>query len=167
MNSNEHPVRLRDLTLSDLQQTAAWNRDPELKNFTDSDLPGELELLQQWFIEQKKHSDYYIAAIETSDGTLIGDWELAHISSRRHEAELRIRIGVKNYWNRGYGSAALQLIMKECHERRHLDHLYLRVYSFNIRAQKCYLKNGFKAQGILHRNISDWKDIILMEHHLT
>jgi RimJ/RimL family protein N-acetyltransferase len=97
------------------------------------------------------------------DGYLIGDMELDHICWSKREAELRIRIGEKEFWGKGFGSEALHLILNHIFYTKNFYRIYLRVYSFNKRAINCYLKNGFKPIGLLHRVNQDWKDIILME----
>ena len=74
----------------------------------------------------------------------IGDLELDHISWRRSEAELRIRIGEKEYWNKGYGTDAVRALLDLARNNLGLRHIYLRVYRFNHRAIRCYEKCGFR-----------------------
>lgn len=155
-------LRLRSLGLADLNQMAAWNGDPELQSFVDCDLPVQLPDLETWYRTNVPDRHYQIFAIE-KDGSLIGDLELDHINWRKREAELRIRIGNKRFWGQGLGSEAICLILDHLFMERNFQRIYLRVYDFNKRAIRCYLKNGFKQTGLLHRYTRDWKDIILME----
>ena len=57
--------------------------------------------------------NYRLYALENEEGRLIGEVELDHICWKRREAELRIRIGEKPYWNRGYGTLALREILEK------------------------------------------------------
>ncbi|MCL6614902.1 MAG: GNAT family N-acetyltransferase, partial [Firmicutes bacterium] len=107
---------------------------------------------------------YRLFAIEDDEGRLIGDLELDHISWRRREAELRIRIGEKERWNEGYGTDAVRTLLALAFGRMKLRRVYLKVYRFNRRAIRCYEKSGFRKEGILRRRdgAAGWKDIILM-----
>ena len=81
----------------------------------------------------------------------------------KKEAELRIRIGEKEYWNRGYGTLALREILQRAFFEFRLDSVYLRVYTFNLRAIHCYEKAGFRKEAFLKRRLDEnWKEILLM-----
>ena len=160
-------LRLRPLTSADLTQMVVWNRDPELQFFVDCDLPTELIALEDWYRANIPDRHYQIFIIEVA-GLPVGDLELDHICWKKREAELRIRIGEKKYWNQGLGSEALHLILDHFLGERQFKRIYLSVYDFNKRAIRCYQKNGFKQIGFLHRQDREWKNIILMEiniHH--
>ncbi len=156
-------IRLRPLQKSDLSKMVGWNIDEELQNFVDCTLPDNLFQLERWYLENVPDRHYQIFAIETLDGCLIGDMELDHICWSKRETELRIRIGEKEFWGRGFGSEAVSLVLNYIFQAKNFSRVYLRVYDFNQRAINCYLKNGFRPVGLLHRTEQDWKDIILME----
>jgi RimJ/RimL family protein N-acetyltransferase len=156
-------ICLRRLLVEDLSQMVIWNRDSEVQFYVDCDLPGNLEELTRWYYKNVPDPNYRIFIIQTLEGRAIGDLELDHICWNKREAELRIRIGVKEYWDQGYGGEALRLALGSLFINRNFRRIYLRVYSFNHRAIRCYTKLGFKQVGILTRNSADWKDIILME----
>ena len=156
-------IRLRPLQKSDLSKMVRWNIDEELQNFVDCTLPDNLFHLERWYLENVPDRHYQIFAIETLDGCLIGDMELDHICWSKRETELRIRIGEKEFWGRGLGSEAVSLVLNYIFQAKNFSRVYLRVYDFNQRAINCYLKNGFRPIGLLHRTEKDWKDIILME----
>ena len=60
--------------------------------------PGEGRRWYQRTLRDRRSRQFII---ETRDGLAIGDIALGEISWRAREAELRIRIGEKAYWNRG------------------------------------------------------------------
>ena len=156
-------IRLRPIMVTDLKEMAKWNCDSEVQSYVDCDLPEDLHQLERWYYQNVPDRHYQIYAIETLTGELIGDLELDHICWTRREAELRIRIGEKKYWGQGLGSEALRLILNYIFVEKQFNQIYLRVYDFNHRAIKCYLKNGFRQIGVLHRHQKGWKNIILME----
>jgi RimJ/RimL family protein N-acetyltransferase len=155
-------VKLRPLTLHDLGKMVEWNCDNELQNYVDCDLPTTLPELERWYTENVPDCHYQIYAIETNEGELIGDLELDHICWKRREAELRIRIGEKRYWGHGLGGDTIEVILEYLMTVQNFNRLYLRVYDFNERAIRCYLRNGFRQVGVLHRRVEGWKNIILM-----
>ncbi len=163
MEFNGTMVRVRPLAVTDLAAMVQWNRDAELQTFVDCDLPVTLQELKRWYQQNVPGRQYQIFAIETLDGELIGDMELDHICWNKREAELRIRIGDRRYWGKGYGSDAIHMVLDHIFSEREFNRIYLRVYEFNQRAIRCYLKNGFRQIGILQRQDADWKNIILME----
>ncbi len=156
-------IRLRPLSINDLEALVRWNQDAELQEYVDCDLPMERHQLERWYQDNVPDRHYQVFAIETIDGRVIGDLELDHICWSRREAELRIRIGEKDCWNQGLGTEAIQLAFDYILAAKKFNCIYLRVYRFNQRAINCYLKNGFKQVGILQRRTEGWKDIILME----
>lgn len=156
-------VRLRPFRRGDLPSMVRWNNDPDLQYYVDSDLPKTLPECEAWFARNFPRLSYRLFAIEDDQGRLIGDLELDHISWRRREAELRIRIGEKERWNEGYGTDAVKTLLSLAFGPMGLRRLYLKVYRFNHRAIRCYEKNGFRREGLLRRRDGrNWKDILLM-----
>ncbi|MGE5553170.1 MAG: GNAT family N-acetyltransferase [Betaproteobacteria bacterium] len=157
-------VVLRPLERGDFPAVVRWSNDPEVSRLVDGGVPESMEECEEWYQKAKSDRYHQIMAIVTKDGRLIGDIELNHITWRNGHAEMRIRIGEKEYWNRGYGTDAVLTLMQYVFTHLHLSRLYLRVYRHNQRAIACYLKCGFKKEGVLRRSseAGDWKEIILM-----
>ena len=88
-------------------------------------------------------------SIDTTDGRFIGNVELDHISRKNGTAELVIVIGERDYWDKGFGTEAIMLTLSFAFARIHLSRVYLRVYTSNRRAIRCYEKCGFHKEGIL------------------
>jgi RimJ/RimL family protein N-acetyltransferase len=156
-------IRLRQLALEDLPEMMIWNCDDEVQFYVDCDLPGNLAELKLWYQTSVSDPNYRIFIIQTLTGQIIGDLELDHICWSKREAELRIRIGAKDFWGQGFGREAIALILENLFTQKNFTRIYLRVYHFNERAIRCYSKIGFRRIGILKRNCPQWKNIILME----
>ncbi len=56
-------------------------------------------------------------------------------------------IGEKRFWNQGYGSEAMRLMLKYGFETVNLHRIYLRVFENNPRAVRAYEKAGFVHEG--------------------
>ena len=58
-----------------------------------------------------------------------------------------ILIGDKRFWNRGFGTDAVRLLLRFGFLTLGLNNIRLRVHAFNERAIRCYEKCGFKQCG--------------------
>jgi RimJ/RimL family protein N-acetyltransferase len=56
-------------------------------------------------------------------------------------------LGDKAYWNQGYGSEALRLLVQYGFETMRLHRIWLRVLATNPRAIRAYEKIGFVHEG--------------------
>jgi RimJ/RimL family protein N-acetyltransferase len=121
---------------------------------------NEIEMLKNI----SKEHNYSIIDIEKDE--LIGNCSLMGIDNLNQTAEVGIFIGNKNYWNKGYGTEALTLLIDYGFKALNLHNIQLRVFGYNKRAKKCYEKVGFKQIGIrreaLCRNL-ERHDIIYMD----
>jgi RimJ/RimL family protein N-acetyltransferase len=157
-------VVLRPLERADFPALVRWTNDEELKSLVDSGVPETMDECEEWYRSAKSDRYHQIMAITTKDSAVIGDIELNHITWRNGHAEMRVRIGEKEYWNRGFGTDAVLIMMEYVFDHLHLNRLYLRVYSDNLRAVRCYQKCGFKKEGLLRREDDSGREreIILM-----
>lgn len=105
-------VRLRPKKLSDVYQDYLWSKDPELAEL-DGSLPLALPFSEYYRLYSQALTDtnlnIYRFAIETSEGKHIGNCMIYRI-----EGELWIMIGDKEHWNKGFGSAAIKLLLDFC-----------------------------------------------------
>jgi RimJ/RimL family protein N-acetyltransferase len=111
-------------------------------------------------------NDHNYAIIDTAINELIGNCGFMDIDYVNQTAETGIFIGNKNYWNKGYGTEALSLLIDYGFKALNLHNIMLRVYEFNRKAIKCYEKTGFKHIGKrregLHRNLEKY-NILFMD----
>ena len=63
-------------------------------------------------------------------------------------AEIGIFLGEKEFWGRGYGTDALNLLLDFGFNVRNFHNILLRVKAFNVRAIKSYEKAGFRVIGV-------------------
>lgn len=158
-------VRLRPVRKADLEAIVSWSNDSEVDRYMDGGLPKDMDECDEWYEASRRDRHVRRFAIETLEGELIGDISLSQIAWRSGDAELVVRIGKKEYWGRGFGSDAVYSALDIAFGRLGLNRVYLRVYSFNKRAIRCYQKCGFKYEGVLKRTArdgDDWKEIVLM-----
>ncbi len=76
-----------------------------------------------------------------------------------------IVIGEKTYWNKGYGTEVIGLLLRHGFTTLNLHRIYLRVFQNNKRAIRAYEKAGFIHEGRQRQaEFQDGKylDVILM-----
>jgi len=110
--------------------------------------------------------DHNYSIIDIKTNRLIGNCGFFGIDNLNQTAEAGIFIGNKEYWNKGYGTEALMLLLDYGFKALNLYNIELRVYGFNDRAIRSYEKAGFKQIGTrrkaLYRNM-ERHDIVFMD----
>jgi len=149
-------VLLRPIRPDDYPTIVAWSNDPQVNEYIEGDYPRTLEACPARYEDGRanRYSQRY-AIVTHDDERLIGDIELDHIAWRSGDAELRIRIGAKEYWDQGYGTDAVMALVRHAFGRMNLSRIYLRVFSENQRAIRCYEKCGFRKEGRITRRGPD------------
>lgn len=130
-----------------LEKSWQWLNDPEIRQLTRTE-SFTREGQRQWFEGLPVKSDYKIWGIQFS-GEAIGACGLKNI--REGEAEYWGYIGEKSYWSKGLGKYILQNVKQKALELG-LKQLYLVVGKDNHRAQKLYLRIGFKPEAPVETN---------------
>jgi RimJ/RimL family protein N-acetyltransferase len=144
-------VRLRAIERTDLPYFVSWLNDPEVRQFISIYLPLSQVAEENWFEKVQKHPvEEQPLAIEVRSGDtwrLIGNLALFDINWRVRSAELGILIGDKTFWNQGYGSEALGVLLRHAFQTLNLNRVYLRVFADNQRAIRSYERTGFIHEG--------------------
>ena len=141
-------VYLSPISTDDVDIFSSWVNDNEVGLFTGFHTRNISHLKEVEIIESLAKDGNHFSIITQEDDKLIGNCSFFREDNTNRSAEVGIIIGEKDYWGQGYGSEALQLLLKFGFEHRNYNSIYLRVYSFNERAIASYEKIGFKRQGI-------------------
>jgi UDP-4-amino-4,6-dideoxy-N-acetyl-beta-L-altrosamine N-acetyltransferase len=145
-------IQLRPLERKHLTECVEWLNDPDVtKNLSMSE-PISMEGEQRWFENLQRDQSSRVYAIETIEGEYIGNLGLHKIDLHNRKAELGILIGKKTLWGKGYGTEAVKLALNLAFEGLNLNRVYLRAFSDNKRAHKCYENAGFIKEGILRQD---------------
>lgn len=163
MESVPIPVKLRPLTAEDIHHLVKWDSDPEIASLIGQKFQAERDAFS-WFTGLSRANGRVGFAIEIGE-VMIGDIELEHISWRSGEAEVRICLGEKRYWDHGYGTQALARLLDYAFGELDLFLVYLRVLHLNRRAIRAYEKLGFRKRGRLLATgrLRGGNDLVLME----
>ncbi len=114
----------------ELMREAIWNTDPEM-NALDP-MVGKIV-------------NYQTFAIKTLDGKHIGTCAVYNFDAR--DGQIGIRVGDKQYWDKGYGTDAISALVNYCLTTLGIAHIWLKVLPTNARAIRCYEKCEFVKCG--------------------
>ena len=148
-------VRLRAMRIDDLPVFVGWLNDPEVIRNLTVYAPLSIEQEQQWF--QKilaQPIDEQPLAIEIRSGEqwkLAGNIGFMNFNRHAHSAEVGIVIGEKGFWNKGFGTEAMRLMVDFGFSTMNLNRIHLHVYETNPRGIHCYEKVGFQHEGRLRQ----------------
>ena len=157
-------IRFRHAEKSDLPRFAEWLNDPEVRAGLALHLPLSLLEEENWFeAMSKRPPDERVLCIEVrrpgpegDEWVTIGNCGFLEIDWRNRLSEFGIFIGDKTYWNQGYGSEAVRLLLKLGFDSLNLNRIFLRVFENNPRAIRAYEKVGFVHEG--RQRQAEWRD---------
>lgn len=161
-------VILREYRKNDTENVLDYINDFETKKFLTPGIPFpykfEDELL--WYEKNvpSEKGTYSMAIEEKITGEYLGGCGINSLNWKNSVAEIGIFIA-KPFWNKGYGTDAIKLLIKFIFEEMNIHKVKLETYSFNQRAIRCYEKCGFTKEGILREELfreGKYHDIILM-----
>jgi len=156
-------VILREKKLSDARNDYIWETDPELA-YLDA-VPPVDTTFSQYLSEYASNlrncpPTSCRLAVDTIDKKHIGNCSYYNINETRGETELGIMIGDRDYWDKGYGTAAVITLVNHIFRQTKIKRIYLKTLDSNERAQKCFRKCGFTRCGHMKK---DGVNFTLME----
>ena len=150
---------------NDAEKFTAWLNDLEITEYLTL-YPSIINVQSEKALLENLSKEHNYSVIDKNTDELIGNCGLSNIDYINQTAEVGIFLGDKNFWAKGYGTEALNLLVDYGFKALNLHTIMLKVYSFNERAIKCYEKIGFKPIGRRRRAILRNKeryDIIYMD----
>jgi RimJ/RimL family protein N-acetyltransferase len=163
-------IRLRAIQRNDLPLFVNWLNDPETIKGLSLFRPISIEDEETWFENLCKGSldeRPFVIDVRAKENswTSIGNLGFSRIDWRVRSAEFGICIGEKSYWNQGYGSEAVHLLLEYGFKTLNLNRIFLRVFATNPRAIRSYEKVGFILEGNLRQAYFDdgkYIDVLIM-----
>ena len=156
---------LSPINFDDAEIYTHWLNDMEVAQYlTLATEVINMENERKFLSELANRHNYGIVDLESDK--LIGTCGFENIESYNRCAEIGIFIGDKNFWNKGYGTESMRLLIEYGFNYLNLRNISLRVYAFNDKAIACYKKIGFKEVGYrreaMFRN-GAYHDVLLMD----
>jgi RimJ/RimL family protein N-acetyltransferase len=115
-------------------------------------LPWSTAEEEEWFDHMlKSPKEAHPLVIELMEDletwTAIGGCGITGIEWKNRSGEIGIFIGEKQFWNRGYGTRVMGMLLQHGFDTLNLNRLFLRVFETNLRGIRAYEKAGFVHEG--------------------
>lgn len=147
---NGELVSLRAANNHDMEISRIWSNDEEIAAFVDRARPvSEIEHVKWWENIVQNQNICFFAVEDCKSKEHIGNIWLYDIDCRHRKAELRVLIGDKRYWSKGYGREAVGLLVEFAFKKLNLNKVYAYVLASNPRAKKMFESCGFVVEGEL------------------
>jgi len=147
------------------EKFAQWNQDTGWERLLDSD-PPRLLSVKKWKEWMEKDlegggSDEILFAIrKLDDEDIIGFMGLFNLFIQHGDTLVAIAIGERKYWNNGYGTDAMRVMLHYAFYELNLRRVGLIVFEYNPRAIRSYEKVGFvhegRVRGAMQRDGQRW-----------
>jgi diamine N-acetyltransferase len=162
-------IRLRGVEKEDLPNFVAWMNDPEviegLLVFWPMSSVDEARWLESLGGREQAEKPLAIDARVGEAWKHIGSCGFHNFDWKIRTAEFGISIGDKSFWNQGYGTETVRLLLKTGFETLNLNRIYLHVNADNLRAIRAYEKCGFVHEGRLRQAVyqhGHYQDLLVM-----
>jgi RimJ/RimL family protein N-acetyltransferase len=135
----------------DAEILARWSYDSEYLRLLDTDAarPRTAKYFEADVARHAERENGYAYNIRTLDGDrLIGFTTLWVVNWASAEGRVGIGIGERADWGRGYGTDAMQVLLRYAFAELNLARVSLEAFAENTRAVRSYQKAGFTLEGV-------------------
>lgn len=154
MNAQAWTGKLVRLTLLDPEKDAEtivrWDHSSRYQLLANGTAPRlwSAAKVKEWLEKEPENQNGYFLMIRTlEDDRPIGTIGLEDIHWAFGEAWVGIGIGEEADWGKGYGTDAMNIILRFAFQELNLHRVSLNVFQFNERAIRSYEKLGFQTEG--------------------
>ena len=135
------------------ERLCRWRNDPEVSYWLfQGVLPSTRELLKEEYeYSIRNKGDVILAIVDKKTGTRIGISGYYDIDWIARHGELRILIGEKEFWGKGYGNEAMELMITYGFSRLNLNKVRSGVNIGNTTAIKYHERLNFVREGLLRQ----------------
>ena len=145
-------IRIRAITEEDTDKIIKWRNDPSVNQYFIYRKPFTRESHLNW-LHNKVLKGEAAQFIIMKDDESIGTVYLRDIDHENKKCEFGIFIGEDSNCGKGYGRLSSKLIIDYAFNILKLNKVFLRVFSTNMRAIKCYEKIGFQQEGLFREDV--------------
>ncbi len=154
-------VRLAAPRTEEAKFLAEWSADAEYQRLMEVHpvRPHNAKFFQAR-MERDLSEHFFVFSIRTlADDEFIGDILLMFVNHMHGDCLVGIGIGNRAYWGKGYGSDAMNVILRFAFQELNLHRVSLYALASNTRALRSYEKCGFvhegRIRGAEHRGARD------------
>jgi RimJ/RimL family protein N-acetyltransferase len=166
MIAGEHVI-LRAFEREDAERCYRWMNDPNIVRTLKTRYPiafqTEVEWLESAMVDGA--TERHFAIERKDDRTHIGNASLHDIDWVSRTSWFGLFIGEPTAWNRGFGSDAIQTLVRFAFDDMNLHKLRINVFDYNDRAKHVLKSRGFVEEGKLARDFyreGEYHDIVIL-----
>jgi RimJ/RimL family protein N-acetyltransferase len=161
-------VYLRPAEREDIPRFVAWLADARTTRTLALIAPLSIAQEEAWFervVAAQGRERWHFVICRRDDDRPVGVVGLDDLDLVNGSAPLGIFIGDAADQGRGYGSDAIQALLRFAFDSLRLERVWLDVYAFNERATRVYERAGFVREGVLRHALwreGQWWDDVRM-----
>lgn len=155
--------RLARLSASDPEEMSKaftrWNLNSEYARLLSSSAQPmqSAKGTAKWMekeIEEMSPASYFFSIRTLAEDKLIGELNLDVVNWPGRDAFVGLGIGETEYWNKGYGTDVMNILLRFAFSEINLRRVTLTAFEYNPRAIRSYEKAGFRHEGHLHNYLN-------------
>lgn len=152
-------VTIRRLTMDDVsQEYLSWLNDPEVNRYLETrHHPQSIDAIRTYVRSMIRSNDQHLFAICTANQHHIGNIKLGPVHPYHNYADVAYFIGDRRFWGRGCATEAISQIVDFGFTRLGLHRIQAGLYYSNAASRRALIKNGFKCDGALHKQLKNWQ----------
>ncbi|HUP49690.1 MAG TPA: GNAT family protein [Thermoanaerobaculia bacterium] len=166
MIAGEHVI-LRAFEREDAERCYRWMNDPNIVRTLKGRYPIAFSTEEEWLERAMTPGalERHFAIERKEDRTHIGNASIHDIDWVSRTAWFGLFIGEPAAWNRGFGSDAIETLVRFAFEEMNLHKLRINIFDYNERARHVLQSRGFVQEGKLARDFyreGEWHDIVIL-----
>ena len=155
-------VTLRPYSAGDAGVVWEMVHDPEGNDLTGTTATFTREQIDEWVALRPVADERLdLAIVETATGEFAGEVVINDFDSEAKSANFRIALRGADWYGRGLGGEATELVVRHVFETIGLNSLTLDVRADNVRAIRAYERAGFARTGETDADGHTWVDMEL------
>src|SRR5512138_2506905 len=147
-----------------------WSRNSEYFRLLNSSArpmqsPHKAAKWMEEEVGEMSPASYYFTIRTLAEDKLIGELGLDVVNWSGRDAFVGLGIGEVEYWSKGYGTDAMNILLRFAFTEINLRRVTLTVFEYNPRAIRSYEKAGFQHEGrkrlSLNREGRRWDELFM------
>jgi RimJ/RimL family protein N-acetyltransferase len=147
---------LRKLSLADVnEQYVSWLNDEEVNKYLETRHVLQTLKSCKEFVDACNNDvcSQLFGIFLKADGSHIGNIKIGFINNKYKRGELRLLIGAKHNWGKGFGTEAVKALSKYSIDFLGLKKIEAGCYEDNVGSLRIFLKSGFVVEGFKRAHI--------------
>jgi [ribosomal protein S5]-alanine N-acetyltransferase len=130
-----------------------WMNDPEVVQFTEQKYKKHTRKNISFFLKETNKDNFSEIYGIFFEKLLIGTIKIGKINKIHKTAEISYIIGNKKFWNKGIATIVVKKICGYIFKKLKFKKIIAGTYSVAKSSQKILIKNNFKLEGVLKKQI--------------